>query len=105
MNYIYIPHNLQELEQEGLYNSIDEVHRYCCVTEHMYMRIILFIFYRKCLAVVFLPLIEKELQEYIIYWNSHRIRSSRQGNCLGGIPNDLFEMPAFYGKQYPSLHE
>ena len=73
----------------------------------IYMNI-LFLFYRKYLAVVFLPLIEKELQEYIIYWNSHRIRSSRQGNCLGGIPNDLFEMLAFYGKaiamQYPSLH-
>ena len=69
----------QELEQEGLYNSSNDIHK-------------------KCLAVVFLPLIERELREYVAYWNSHKIRSSRQGDCLGGIPNDLFDMPVFYGK-------
>lgn len=49
------------------------------------------------LAVVFLPIIERELREYMAYWNTHMIRSSRLGNCLGGIPEDLFSMPAYYG--------
>ena len=55
------------------------------------------LYYRACLSIVFPPIIEKELEEYMAYWNSHCIRSSR-GDCLGGIPNDLFDMPAYYGK-------
>ena len=54
------------------------------------------IYTKKGLAVVFLPLIEHELCEYVAYWNSHKIRSSGQGDCLGGIINDLFDMPVFY---------
>ena len=50
------------------------------------------------MTIVFLPVIERELEEYMTYWNSHPIRSSRQGNFLGGIPNDLFEMTSFYRK-------
>ena len=48
---------------------------------------------------MFLPVIERELTEYMHHWNSHLIRSSKCGNCLGGIPNDLFSMPSFYGEK------
>jgi hypothetical protein len=50
-----------------------------------------------CLAVVFLPLIEKELGEFMHYWNTHCIRQSN-GNCIGGIPDDLHDMPQHDGK-------
>ena len=85
---------MQELELEGLYDDANLVHR--CKNTTMYnYRINLY--YRACLSIVFLPIIEKELEEYMAYWNSHCIRSSR-GDCLGGIPSDLFDMPAYYGK-------
>ena len=48
--------------------------------------------------MVFQPIIEKELQDYADFWNSHYIRPSRQGNCIGGIPNDLNDIPTYYGK-------
>lgn len=50
------------------------------------------------MAVVFLPIVERELREFVQYWNTHRIRPSRNGNCIGGIPEDLFDMPLHYGQ-------
>ena len=55
------------------------------------------------LAVVFLPLIEKELGEFVHYWNTHCIRQSN-GNCVGGIPDDIYDMPQHYGKQLHGLY-
>ena len=54
--------------------------------------------YRKCLAVVFKSLLQHDINEFALYWNSHKIRESKQFNCIGGIPNDLHEMPDYYGK-------
>lgn len=51
---------------------------------------------RKCLAVVFTPLIKRELDEFVSLWNEHKIRQST-GDCLGGIPNDMYQMPQHYG--------
>ena len=93
---------LQELEQEGLYNSFDSVHKYVCPMLYT-CHVLWHLFYRQCLALVFLPIIEQELEEYVEFWNSHCIRSSRQGNCIGGIPNDLFDMAAYYGKLFSPL--
>ena len=39
------------------------------------------------------------------FWNSHYVRSCRQGDCMGGVPNDLFDMPTYYGKDNLSPHE
>ena len=61
------------------------------------LSLFLSVLFRKCLAVVFIPIIERELREFVRYWNSHRIRNSRRGNCIGGIPDDLFQMPLHYG--------
>ena len=52
---------------------------------------------RKCLHTVFYALIERELAEFMAHWNSHVMRASRNGECLGGIPNDLYDMPSYYG--------
>ena len=46
---------------------------------------------------MFFPILERELNEFVHYWNTHRIRSSRHGNCIGGVPDDLYDMPEHYG--------
>ena len=58
------------------------------------------IVYRKCLAVVFKSLLQNDLNEFVLYWNSHKIRESKHFNCIGGIPNDLYDMPGYYGMVY-----
>ena len=52
---------------------------------------------RKCLALDFVPILERELNEFVQHWNSHHIRPSRKGNCIVEIPNDLYQMPIHYG--------
>ena len=49
------------------------------------------LYYRMCLAVVFLPLIEKELGEFMHYWNTHCIRPS-SGNCIGAAVSLIISM-------------
>ncbi len=53
--------------------------------------------HRKCMAVAFLPVLQKEVSEFVQYWNTHRIRKTRNAECPGGRPVDLFEMPNYYG--------
>ena len=43
-----------------------------------------------------MPLIEASLVEFVHYWNIHYICNSRH-DCLGGIPDDLYAMPNYYG--------
>lgn len=49
----------------------------------------------KCLAVVFYPIIERELRYFVHHWNTHRIRYNSKADCPGGIPDDLFDMPSY----------
>ena len=49
------------------------------------------------MAVVFYPIIERELNKFQVYWNTHKIRKSSR-DTIDGIPNDLYEMPSYYGK-------
>ena len=37
------------------------------------------------MSLVFGPLIESGLNEFVDYWNTHTIRQSR-ADCLGGMP-------------------
>lgn len=52
----------------------------------------------RCIAVVFLPLIESNLASFVHYWNTHKIRESNS-DTIGGIPEDLYELPSVYGEQ------
>ena len=70
---------------------------YPCYALYKYYTILCKYYNRKCLAVVYAKLIQKELEEFVYYWNSHRIRHSRKYDCIGGIPDDLYEMPVHYG--------
>lgn len=52
---------------------------------------------------MFQPIVERELREFVGYWNSHRIRYNSKAECPGGIPEDLFDMPSYVGKQVNCL--
>ena len=67
--------------------------------------LLLLIFFnnRLCLHTVFFGLIERELAQFMEHWNSHTIRASRNGECLGGRPDDLYDMPSHYGMKLQLL--
>lgn len=53
---------------------------------------------RKCLNIVFMPLLETELQQFMDHWNTHCIRRNRLATCPCGIPKDMYDMPQHFGK-------
>ena len=61
---------------------------------------------RRCLAFIFAPLLRRELDEFREHWNSHTMRYNRLADCpTGATPNDLYEMPDFYGKGFMIIHD
>jgi hypothetical protein len=55
------------------------------------------IFHRKCLAFSCAKLLQSELDNFRVHWNSHRIRPSRNSDSPAGYPDDMYDMPEFYG--------
>ena len=53
--------------------------------------------YRKCLAFVLVPILERELQVLKELWNTHTIRYNRRTEAPHGVPNDLYAMPSESG--------
>ena len=47
---------------------------------------------RHSAGYVFAPLIKKELEEFRILWNNHRIRRNRLAGCPAGIPDDIYHL-------------
>ncbi|KAI9541732.1 hypothetical protein NQZ68_027096 [Dissostichus eleginoides] len=45
------------------------------------------------LRFCFVDVIQKDLDECVRLWNSHRIRPSRTASCPGGVPNELYHLP------------
>jgi len=45
----------------------------------------------------FMHIIQKELQDFVTDWNSHRIRKTITSGCPGGIPNELYDLPHLEG--------
>ncbi|KAL6486342.1 hypothetical protein MHYP_G00057340 [Metynnis hypsauchen] len=41
----------------------------------------------------FRDVLQKDLDECVSLWNSHRIRPSRTASCPGGVPNELYYLP------------
>ncbi len=60
--------------------------------------------YRNCIAFAFAGLLQKEIGEFALYWNSHCIRKNAMAECPNGIPQDMYDIPAHYGKRFLSLH-
>lgn len=53
--------------------------------------------HRACLQYVYMPLLRKELQEFVEEHNSHRIRKQRGKKTPQGIPEDLYNFPELKG--------
>ena len=51
--------------------------------------------FRMCLAVVLSSLLQRELDDFVSYWNSHGY--NRMAECPSGRPEDLFEMAEEFG--------
>ena len=93
---------LQDLEQSGEFDPSSEFDKYLCITTPYSTHIpSLYVYYhpKQCLAIVFLPILERELQEFVQYWNSHPLRRNRLTECPQGIPDDLYDMPNQYGRE------
>ena len=54
-------------------------------------------FLRYILAFTVENLLNKEMKEFVDYWNTHANRRCKQDGCPSGIPEDLYEMPSTYG--------
>ena len=62
-----------------------------------YYIIIILCTFRYCLAFVIVPILQKELDDFVKWWNSHRIRYNRKSDSPKGIPDDLFDIPEAVG--------
>ncbi|CAC5367782.1 unnamed protein product [Mytilus coruscus] len=51
------------------------------------------------LRFCFMPLIQKQLDNFVHIWNLHRIRSQRNTETFSGIPNIMFYQPETFGAQ------
>ena len=49
------------------------------------------------LAYTVVDILQDEMEEFVLYWNSHPLRRNRIALCPHGIPDDIFEMPENYG--------
>lgn len=59
--------------------------------------------YRKCLAFVVIPVLEKEVEDFKNLWNSHATRCNRKSGVPHGIPNDLYVMSMESGETQPFI--
>lgn len=46
------------------------------------------------------PVLEKEVAEYVKQWNSHLIRKNKQCQTPSGIPDEIYSMPEVYGNAF-----
>ena len=53
---------------------------------------------RDCIRFAFMGLLQKGLDDVADMWNTHLIRSTRNG-AIGGIPDELYFHPAIHGMQ------
>ncbi|XP_055958587.1 uncharacterized protein LOC130013713 [Patella vulgata] len=51
---------------------------------------------REILALVYLPLVQEEINKFVELWNNHRMRK-QNSDLPKGIPNHLYDFPETYG--------
>ena len=56
--------------------------------------------YSYVLRFAIVPPLTKDINDFVKQWNLHRIRSTAFVSCPGSIPDDMFEMPEYYGTHY-----
>lgn len=52
---------------------------------------------RQLLAYVFIPVVQRECDIFVRYWNSHRIRAQDKLEIPAGVPDHIFSFPEQYG--------
>ena len=52
---------------------------------------------KQLLAYVFLPIVQRECDIFVKYWNCHRIRGQDKLEIPAGIPDHMFSFPEQYG--------
>ncbi|XP_062504847.1 uncharacterized protein LOC134181593 [Corticium candelabrum] len=52
-----------------------------------------------CFWYAFTGVLEAELDAFRQWWNTHRMRKTKTGQCPGGIPEDIFALPQLTGTQ------
>lgn len=50
-------------------------------------------FCRLCLLFVYMPHLQREIEEIKDYWNQHKIRLQKKTDRPNGVPNDLYDFP------------
>ena len=60
-------------------------------------------YHLQAIRFCFMDILQKELDEYLGLWNSHRIRSTRNSECPGGRPDVLFYLPSTVNGQQGGL--
>ncbi|XP_014664163.1 PREDICTED: uncharacterized protein LOC106806664 [Priapulus caudatus] len=80
----YFRDEVKGLKNDGLYNPSNNAER-------------------ACLALVYIPVIQGELNKFRNWWNSHRIRLQVGTDRPSGIPDLLFKFPEAYGAQQCGL--
>lgn len=58
-----------------------------CTLYHKASTILIF---RHTLTFVYGHILEKELNEFVVSWNSHWMRKNKHTMCLLGVPDDIF---------------
>ena len=51
---------------------------------------------RRLLAYVFIPIVQRECDIFVKYWNCHRIRSQDKLEISAGVPDHIFSFPEQY---------
>ena len=52
---------------------------------------------RQVLAYVYIPIVQRECDIFVRYWNSHRIREQANLEIPTGVPDHIFSFPEQYG--------
>ena len=59
---------------------------------------------RQILAFVYIPIIQRECEVFVNYWNSHRIRYQENLEIPTGVPEHIFDFPDQYGGMNMGTH-
>ena len=46
-----------------------------------------------------MPVIQKEMDNFVGAWNSHRVRKQKEAQVPKGIPDHLYSFPENYGAE------
>ena len=54
---------------------------------------------RQLMAYVYIPIVQRECDQYVKYWNTHRIRLQDNLKIPTGVPDHMFEFPEEYNAE------